>query len=65
MHLIVNFPRNSKIALKFWKAKRFLSYESDSQNVVWINNSNRLAYLNFDAMFEYFGQFTIRCMYYY
>ena len=26
---------------------------------------NRLAYLNFDAIFEFLGQFTIRCMYYF
>ena len=32
-----------------------------SQNVVWIQLKNRLAYLNFDAIFEFFGQFTIRC----
>ena len=26
---------------------------------------NPLAYLNFDAVFEFFGQFTIRCIFYY
>ena len=26
---------------------------------------NRLAYLNFDAIFEFLGQFTIRCIYYF
>ena len=24
---------------------------------------NRLAYLNFDAIFEFLGQFTVRCTY--
>ena len=31
--------------------------DQNSQNIVWINN---LAYLNFDAIFEFLGQFTIR-----
>ena len=26
---------------------------------------NRLAYLNFDAIFEFLGQFTIRCIYHF
>ena len=26
---------------------------------------NRLAYLNFDAIFEFLGQFTIRCIYFF
>ena len=26
---------------------------------------NRLAYLNCDAIFEFLGQFTIRCIYYF
>ena len=27
--------------------------------------NNRLVNLNFDAIFEFLGQFTIRCMYYF
>ena len=26
---------------------------------------NHLAYLNFDAIFEFLGQFSIRCIYYF
>ena len=36
---IVNCPRNSKMALNFLGANRFLSYGSNSQNVVGINKS--------------------------
>ena len=37
--------------------------DQNSQIVVCINNSkNRSAYLNFDANFELFGQFTIFCI---
>ena len=43
MHLIVICSRNSKMA------KCFLSYRSNSQNVVWINNS-RSAWLTLMLM---------------
>ena len=37
--------------------------DQNSQNLVWINNfKNRLAYLNFDAIFEFLKQFTISCI---
>ena len=61
MHLKVNCPRNSKMALKFQVAKRSLSYKSISQNNVLINNS-RAAWptlKSFNAIFEFLGQFTI------
>ena len=36
--------------------------DQNSENDVWINNSRTasMAYLNFDANFEFLGQFTIR-----
>ena len=38
-----------------------LVMDQNSQNVVWINNSrNCLNYLNFDAIFELLGKFTVR-----
>ena len=33
------FKRKSKLALKFWMAKRFLSYGSNIQNITLINKS--------------------------
>ena len=40
------FKANSKMALKFSQAKRFLSYASNSQNIVFnlINNSRTTWY---------------------
>ena len=40
--------------------------DQNSQNNVLINNSktkNHLSYLNFNASFEFLGQFTVRYMY--
>ena len=45
----------------------FLSYRSrQSKCCFWINNSRTTwPTLIFDAFFEFFGQFTIRCKYYF
>ena len=61
MHLIVNCPRNSKIALK-------CEMDQNSQNIVWINNS-RTAWPTYILIFvfclfvclffKFLGQFTI------
>ena len=64
MHLIVNCPRNSKMALNFNRPSVFLRYGSKQSDCCLDQKiKNRLAYLNVDAIFEFLGQFTIRCMF--
>ena len=50
MHLIINCQGTQK-ALKFWEVKVKMLFGSITQE--------RLAYLIFDAIFEFLGQFTI------
>ena len=38
-----------------------LVMDQNGQNIVLINTQDCLAYLDFDAIFEFLGQFTIRC----
>ena len=61
MHLTVNCLRNSKMALEFSRPSDFLSCRSKySKCCLDLYLKNRSTYYNFDAIFEFLGQFTIR-----
>ena len=53
--------RNSKIALKFQWAKRICIIDQNVQNIVLINNKNRLGLQKSYAIFEFLRQFAWLC----
>ena len=55
------------MALKFWVGQAVFKLQIKTVKMLTLDQKlkNRLAYFSFNAIFEFFGQFAIGCIYYF
>ena len=67
MHLIKKLFKELKNGIEVLVGQAVFKLQIKTVKMLFLDQKlkNRLAYLNFDAVFEFFGQFTLRCINYF
>ena len=66
MHLQVNCTRNSRIGIENLVGQEVFYVMAQNSQIMFDQYlKNCMAYLNFNAIFEFLEQYTIRCIYHF